>query len=658
MRIIGVDTGGTFTDFVYRDQTGEWGVYKVLSTPRDPAEAVLAGVRHIAGEAAVQVAHGSTVATNAILERKGVKTALVTNAGFEDLIAIGRQNRARVYDLTYRHQPHIVPRELRFGIGGRRDADGTESEPFPVLGASALAERIKDSGAASVAVCFLFSYLDPSHELAMGQALDDLGVPVSLSHHILAEFREYERLSTTVVNAYVSPKMTDYLSRLQGGLQDGSLQVMQSNGGCIAADTAMRESVRTILSGPAGGVVGAHAVAGKAGFSQIMTFDMGGTSTDVCLVNGTPPLSTESTIGGYPVRVPMIDIHTVGAGGGSIARLDAGGALQVGPESAGADPGPICYGKGSEITVSDANLFLGRLVPEHFLGGSMPLATDKVDQAMQSMAHQAGLSPVALAEGILAVAEASMERALRVISVERGIDPREYTLFSFGGAGGLHCAGLARLLSMPRVLVPRSPGILSAMGMVLADVVKDYSRTVMLDESQAAPPALEELFKELEEQGSSELGLEGIDPSGITLERFLDMRYKGQSFELTVAAGEGFRERFEHQHETTYGHCNPDSPVEVVNLRLRASGALHKPRLEKLPGRTPKIPEAARLGVRQAVFEGVAVPAALYERDRLLPGNNFQGPAIVVEYSGTTVVPPDFRAEVDDWGNLVLENKG
>jgi len=655
MLIIGVDTGGTFTDFIYKDGDA-FGVHKRLSTPDDPSRAVIEGVRHIAGNRPVQIVHGSTVATNAILERKGVKTALIANQGFKDVIEIGRQNRHALYDLHYRRRPHIVPRELRFGLPGRITSEGSEAEPFDPAAAKAAARAIAEAGCESVAVCLLFSFLDPAHELAVREAFADLGIPVSLSHEILAEFREFERTSTTVINAYVSPKMTRYLTSLQNEAgKDTPLRIMQSNGGSISADTAMRESVRTILSGPAGGAVGAHALAQAAGFEKIITFDMGGTSTDVALIDGCLPLTMESGIEGYPVKVPMIDIHTVGAGGGSIARLDEGGALRVGPESAGADPGPICYGKGDEIATTDANLFLGRLIPERFLGGGMRLHTEKLDAAMRAMAATAGLAPEALAEGILDVANATMERAIRVISVERGFDPREFALFSFGGAGGLHACFLAKQLSMPRVFIPKNPGILSAIGMIMADVIKDYSRTVMCAAANTCVADLDAHFAPLVDQGAADLAAEGFSRTDMRFEKFLDMRYQGQSFEIITPWSETFAEAFEAEHERKYGYRNPGKAIEIVNIRLRARGLPQKPDFARAAKLTDKTPAAALLETRPVIFAGKTTPTPVMERDALLPGNTVQGPAILVEYTSTIVLPPFATANVDAWGNLVVD---
>lgn len=659
MLVIGVDTGGTFTDFIYKTVRG-WRVLKLLSTPDDPSRAVLEGlarIREMTGASRSlgrQVVHGSTVATNAILERKGVRTALISNEGFEDVLEIGRQNRLELYNLRHRKPAPIVPAALRFGVAGRIDAAGREIEPLDKVGLGKVVEKIRAQGVESVAVCMLFSFLDPSHERAVRDALSGLGVPVSLSHEILAEFREFERASTTAVNAYVSPRMDRYIQNIQAGLSGDPLRIMQSNGGAISAETARAESVRTILSGPAGGVVGAMEIAKAAGFERIITFDMGGTSTDVCLVDGEPPLTLESSIEGYPVKAPMIDIHTVGAGGGSIADLDAGGALKVGPESAGADPGPVCYGKGERVTVTDANLALGRLAARHFLGGDMRLDEARLEKALSALAEQTGLSPLDLAEGVLAVADANMERAIRVISVERGFDPREFTMVSFGGAGGLHCCSLAKLLSIPRVLIPRDPGILSAMGMVLADVIKDFSRTVMLRAFGLDRTALDAMFSEMERQAVSEMAGEGFAEDQVSLERFADMRYRGQSFEIVTPAGDDPGEAFEALHERAYGY-RQQAEVEIVNLRLRARGTPVRPELAPAEEKSGAMDPAAVLGENSAVFDGRTVSARLLDRSKLRYGDRLQGPAVIVEYTSTIVLPPDVSGSVDAYGNLVLE---
>ena len=653
--IIGVDTGGTFTDFVYK-QGHTWGVYKVLSTPSNPAEAVLNGLRHLAHAKKKQIIHGSTVATNAILERNGAKTALITNNGFEDIIEIGRQNRTRLYDLSFRKAPHIVPSELRFGLAGRILQTGEELIPLDTQKAEQTGRRLKDRGVESVAVCFLFSYVNPCHEQKIRELLAPLELELSLSHEILAEFREFERTSTTVVNAYVCPKTTRYIRHLIQNLGPKySLGIMQSNGGSISAETAMKESVRTILSGPAGGAVGAYEIGTLAGYSKLISFDMGGTSTDVSLIDGNLCLTFETCISGYPVKVPMIDIHTVGAGGGSIATFDEGGALKVGPESAGADPGPICYGQGDRITVTDANLYLGRLIPEHFLGGGITLKEKRLGVYFENMAKQVGLSPRELAQGILDVADTAMERAIRVISVERGYDPREFTLFSFGGAGGMHAAFLARLLNIPKVLLPPNPGILSALGMLMADVIKDYSLTIMKTQETVTGALLSGRFEEIEHKAHKDLRAEGIPDSSIDLERYLDMRYHGQSYEIMVPFDENHVERFHALHEKTYGYRNPDRAVEIVNIRLRARGRPEKPRLqkEKLMGEAP--PPEAFLGEKPVVFDHRRTHTKIMARDKLNSGNRIHGPAILVEYSSTIVIPPFAHAVVDEYSNIVME---
>jgi len=655
MIVIGVDTGGTFTDFVFKDGD-RWGVYKLLSTPHNPAEAVLNGLQHIAGAKGKRIVHGSTVATNAILERKGVKTALITNEGFEDIIEIGRQNRRRLYDLAYRKEPHIVPKELRFGVKQRTLCTGEILEDLDVKGGQDILQKIREAKAESVAVCLLYSYLAPSHEKTIGDLVEALDIPVSLSHHILSEFREFERTSTTIINAYVSPKMKGYVSYLMDALgKEDSLRVMQSNGGSISAVTAMNESVRTILSGPAGGAVGAYEIAKMAGCDKIISFDMGGTSTDVSLMDRQLSLTLESEISGYPVKVPMIDIHTVGAGGGSVAYRDLGGSLKVGPESAGADPGPICYGKGDRITVTDAHLYLGRLIPEHFLGGSMTLQVDKLEPYFNHMAKDLGLSTVELAEGILSVANTAMEKAIRVISVERGFDPREFTLFTFGGAGGMHAAYLAKLLSIPKVLVPRSPGILSAIGMLMADIIKDYSLTVMLNQFNADAEEVSKLFHSLEDKGTQDLISEGTEEKNVILERYLDMRYEGQSYEIIVPFDDDFIEGFHGLHEKKYGYRNQDKTVEIVNLRLRARGVPDKPTFEKSQVSSKKPIAEALLGQREVVFDFKPAKTQIINREKLVSGNKMSGPAVLVEYSSTIVVPPFAEASVDEYGNLIMD---
>ena len=559
----GVDTGGTFTDFVFWDGR-TCRTHKTRSTPDDPARAILAGLEAPAAE----IVHGSTVATNALLERRGARTALVTTAGFEDLLEIGRQNRARLYDWFDPGRIPLVPAELRFGLEERVAYDGAVLRPASREAINRVAVAVKAAGAESAAVCLLHSYANPAHERALGEALRAQGLFVSLSHEVLPEYREYERASTTAVNAYVSPLMARYLRSLSAALPGESrLRVFQSNGGSMSAVYAGEAAVHTVLSGPAGGVLGAAAVARAAGFERIISFDMGGTSTDVALYDRGFTMTSEGEIDGLPVRVGMLDVHTVGAGGGSIAWLDPAGALRAGPRSAGAAPGPVCYGEGEEITVTDANLYLGRIAPERFLSGRMALDADRMATHMERFAQRCGVAPRELAEAILAAANASMERAIRRVSIERGRDPRELALVAFGGAGPLHACDLADRLEIRTVLAPRHAGVLSAYGMLTADFVREYSQSTLDREAEA-------LFGELEERAGADLAAEGFDQA--QLERSVDMRYAGQAYEINVPWSE--RGGFDEAHERLYGYAHHGRAVESVTARLRAIGVSEQSR--------------------------------------------------------------------------------
>ena len=651
--MLGVDTGGTFTDFVYREQ-GRWQVGKLPSTPENPSNAIIQGYKDLDVPKNIQVVHGTTVATNAILERSGARTALITNQGFEDLLYIGRQNRSELYNLFYSKAAPLIPPKLCFGIKGRIDSNGDELQGLDPDQLRGLFDVLEQENVQAVAVCLLFSYLNPVHEETVATYLDDLQIPYSLSSRILPEFREFERLSTIVTNSFVTPGMYDYIDKIDREIEKDSLRIMQSNGGSISAETAMQEPVRTILSGPAGGVIGAAEIGRAAGFDKLITFDMGGTSTDVSLVNQVPQISVQSELSGYPIRVPQLDIHTVGAGGGSIANIDAGGSLGVGPESAGAEPGPVCYGKGRDVTVTDANLYLGRLSPYRFLGGNMNLYTEHLSVFMEDMAARAGISGTELAEGILDVANSNMERAVRVISVQKGFDPREFALFSYGGAGGMHCAYLARMLSIPRVIVPENPGILSAMGMIMADVLKDYSQTVMISGDGMDYEHISVCFRPLEDRAKWEMQMQGFGENDVELDYHLDMRYQGQSFEIMVPFTDNFREDFSNLHEQEYGRCYPDKPVEIVNIRLRSRGVPEKPELLPSVKQEEKIPAKAFLEDREVIFANKQHNTPFLDRNELLSGNNLDGPAVIVEYSSTVVVPPFASFYVDKFRNLIL----
>ena len=689
---LGVDIGGTFTDFVWVDAGGQVRLHKRLSTPDDPALSVTAGVAELGvpADPAAQVVHGSTIATNALLERRGARTALITTQGFADVLEIGRQNRPELYALVPHRPPPLVPRAWRFELPERLSAQGEVLVPLDPQAVRELLPRLQAAEIESVAVCFLFSYLRPEHEQLVKQILEAGGGTleetdpassrqppasrfyISLSSDILPEYREYERTATTVINAYVTPLMDRYLARLEAQLAPRSLRVMQSNGGCLTATSARRQAARTALSGPAGGVVGAYAVAAEAGAGpNVITFDMGGTSTDVCLCPGQLPFTSEGEIAalGLPLRLPIIDLHTVGAGGGSLARLDVGGALTVGPQSAGADPGPACYGRGGQVaTVTDANLVLNRLHPEHFLGGRMRLDLAAAQAALQPLAAPLGGSETA-AWGIVQVANAAMERAIRKISVERGFDPAGFTLVAFGGAGPLHACELAARLAIPRVLVPRTPGVLSALGMLVADLVQDFSTTVLRPLAGLSAGELAALFAPWEARALADMQAE-LAAAGLRgaprLERSADLRYVGQSFEINAPLPVGppvvpaLAADFHARHAQRYGHSHPAEPLELVNLRVRAVGATPALAFEPLPAAGPD-PAPARLGWQPVWFASQAsagsleaLPTALYDREALRPGNGLAGPALLFQLDATTVIPPGWRGQVDHLGHLLL----
>lgn len=654
MSSLGIDTGGTFTDLVLSDG-GEPDIHKIPTTPHNPAEAFLAGVEHLCrGAFPESITHGSTIATNALLERKGARIALVTTAGFEDVLEIGRQNRPSLYDLEVEKPPLLIAREDIYGVSERTLYDGTVAKEPEEEKIEQVAELIKSRSYDSIAVCFLHSYANPQNEKSVANILGRSGIPVSVSHMVLPEYREYERFSTTSLNAYVSPKMSAYLGSIEDKLPKSlHFKVMQSNGGSASASRAREEAVRTILSGPAGGVVGALEIARSAGFDRVITLDMGGTSTDVSLCDGNVSMRMHSVIAGCPIGVPMVDIHTVGAGGGSIAWLDSAGALHVGPQSAGAEPGPVCYGTGSELTVTDANLCLGRMSFRHPLGGCMWLNLDRAREQMASFANKLGMSVDEAATGIVRVANAIMERAVRVISVERGHDPRRFSLLAFGGAGPMHACDLARALAIPNIIIPNNAGVLSALGLLMADVVKDFSQTVLLQADQTSPSELEPFFAQLEGQAMQVLREEGFTHEYTSLERSLDVRYCGQSYEIIIPMSADFASAFHAEHRRLYGRSNISWPIEVINIRLTARGIVEPLRLSTRR-ETGKSAESAITHKQEAVFDGKRLESPVYERSALQPGAHFRGPAIVAELSATVVVPPDYMARVDSYGNIIL----
>jgi N-methylhydantoinase A len=685
---IAIDSGGTFTDCVFvRD--GKLQILKVASRPDAPAEAIVEAFKLTAAQALSNsethdLVCGTTVGTNALLERRGGRVALITTAGFEDVLEIGRQARARLYDLFLQRTEPLAPALRRFGAKERLGSDGSVVQRLTTAEIRRLVRRIKKVNPDSVALCLLFSFRNPVHEKYIASKLRSAGYAVSVSHEILPEFREYERTSTTVINAYLVPVMSGYLRettlRISALLPRQAhkktskrhprrspvarVRIMQSNGGIISAEQAAREPVRTILSGPAGGVIGAGHASKLARLDKCISFDMGGTSTDVALLTGELRTTSEAIVAGLPVAVPMLEIHTVGAGGGSIARFDEGGALRVGPESAGAVPGPVCYGRGMNPTVTDAHAVLGHLGDVGLLGGSFSLDIPRARAQMQKVVKQSGerfRTVEAFAQGIIAVANAVMEKAIRVISVERGHDPRDYTLIAFGGAGGLHACDLAAALEMRGVLIPVFPGGLSALGILQANVVKELSRTVLLpaEELLKESQQLKNIVKRLEEEGLQVLREAAFTHDKMRFQHSFDMRYLGQAYELNIPIslvgpiGHDVIPAFHRAHEMRYGYHHKNKKVEIVNVRCRATGITEKPPSQKIASR-PRGNRSLPGQTMELTFNDRRRKTILYRRDNLRAGDVFSGPAIVAEYSATTVVPPDWSARVDNYGQLLL----
>lgn len=651
--ILGIDTGGTFTDFVLLDGDS-LRVHKVLSTPEAPERAILQGIRELGLEGQpLRVAHGSTVATNAVIEGRGAKTAYVGNAGLEDVLLIGRQNRARLYDLTPPVDRGPLQDLPRFGLSARLDSEGRETQGLDEAELAELVARLRDSGVEAVAVNFLFSFRDDRHERRVREALPD-DLFVSLSSEVHPQHREYERGMATWLNAYVGPRTADYIARLADGLPDSRLQIMQSSGGLMDAAVAPQRAVHLLLSGPAGGLRGALEIGRRVGCERLLTFDMGGTSSDVSMVDGAIRLSDTGHIsageGSLPVPVPMVDLHTIGAGGGSIARLDAGGVLRVGPQSAGADPGPACYGRGGESpTVTDANLILGR-IPEAGFSGGLRLDREAAERAMRPLAEAMDMSIPDAAAGVLAVVEDAMAGALRLISVERGRDPRDFVLASFGGAGGLHVCALAERLGMSRAMVPIHAGVLSALGMTVTPPTRELSQAVLRPLDSVPLSSVEEAFQALEQQATEALVQDGVASDAITFRRRVELRYQGQSHALSLAWPEGglATKAFHEAHRQAYGH-KLAMTVEVVSLRLSASGpepGLHlAPQLSRTGTDEEPMVDAGSLSNR-------SLPRA--ELDSVTP---VPGPLRITDAVGTTWVAEGWQAQLDSLGNIQLHRK-
>jgi 5-oxoprolinase (ATP-hydrolysing) len=670
--ILGVDIGGTFTDIVHympplsANELGQLNIHKVPSTPKNPAQGLISGMNDLKVASDCVVIHGSTVATNALLERKGARAALITTEGFADVLEIGRQDRPALYDIMQQRLPALIPRERRLELPERLDFRGTVLRAPTLDEFEKLLQHLMACEPESVAISLLYAFRNPTHERALASLLRERfpGVYLSLSSDILPQFREYERASTVAVNAYVQPLMARYLNNLQEHIR-GPVRIMQSSGGSISAAVATQEPVRTVLSGPAGGVIGAFHIAQIAGHEHVITLDMGGTSTDVALCAGGITETTEAVIAGCPIAVPTVAIHTVGAGGGSIVRLDVGNALNVGPDSAGADPGPACYGKGDDLTVTDANLVLGRIDQAYFLGGRFRLYPERAYEQMAVLARKMAVSVQEAALGVIRVVNASMERAIRTVSLEKGYDPRLFTLLPFGGAGPLHACELAEALRIPRVFIPRYPGVLSALGMVLAPIVKDYVQTVMLDTRNVAITLLETTFAELEAKAQADMDRERSPggqfiTSNVSLLRSYDLRYLGQSYELTTPDAGNLNDTlnsFHSLHEQRFGHSHAEQPVQIVAVRLKAFVHANVPELPEQPfdGTSP---EQAFIREYTMIFASGEYRASLYDRARLRHGNRIMGPALLVQSDSTILLPPGWEGFVDAWGNVEAYKQG
>lgn len=683
--MIGVDVGGTFTDITLVDSfTNNIKNHKVPSTPDDPSRAIMTGVVQILEMNDIPVtdvrylAHGTTVATNALIERKGAATGLLVTDGFRDLLEIGRQTRPSLYDIFKEKPEPVIPGYLRVEVEERLTSD---SQVYKELDREKLREsiiRLKEDGVQSIAVCFLFSYVNPDHEKIAMEEISRIfpEAYVSASHEVVPEFREYSRLSTTALNAYLGPVMKKYMENFQNSVKETGIPVdpyiTQSNGGIISIQESVSTPVRTAVSGPAAGVVAAKHLAELTGYKNMITFDMGGTSADFSLIeNGEPKISMDREIEGFPARIPMLDIYACGAGGGSIAYLDNGGALKVGPESAGSTPGPAAYGRGgTKPTVTDANAILGRLNPDGILGGRMDLDLVAASNVItEHICKNTTLSVNEAATGILSVVNANMSRAIRLISVQKGYDPREFTLVSFGGAGGLHCGALARELNIPRILIPPSPGTFCSLGLLVTDIRSDYVRSSLYDANGENIAAISELFADMEKEGSAMLAKEKVDESNRHFVYGIDMRFKGQnyeimipveSYELTEDGVQGIIQKFHEEHEKVYGYSNKNGTIEFVNYRVTALGELPKATLEKAEeNKTHEIKPAAS---REVFYSEVDVPGyyttEIYNRDEFIPGDHIAGPAIIQQMDTTILILPGQTMKVDQYRNLIINTFG
>jgi N-methylhydantoinase A len=681
---VAVDIGGTFTDATLIDESsGSVSIAKVLTTPADPSSGFMQAVERALHEGGVDagsvtfVVHATTVATNAIIEGKIARSGFVTTAGFRDLLEIARQVRPTLYDTQFEKPPPLVPRDRAVGVTERLGPAGEVLVPLDDASVREAAALFRRENVESIAVCLLHSYVNPEHEQRVGAVLaEELpGVPVSLSAEVAPEFREYLRASTTVINASIRPVVERYLARIEARLAEAGIQakllVMQSSGGVFGADAAATKPVFMVESGPAAGVIASAYLGETLEEPNVLSFDMGGTTAKVGLIqDGRPSVTKDYTVGGhagagiggmslsgYPVRTPVVDLVEIGAGGGSIAWVDSGGLLRVGPQSAGADPGPVCYRRGgTEPTVTDANVVLGRLNPAYFLGGEMGLDVEGARRAIEERcANPLGLDVTAAAHGIVEIANAAMVNALHLISVQRGYDPRDFLLVGFGGAGPVHANAIARDAEMPRLVIPRSPGIFSATGLLTTDLKRDAAITMMRRLDEVDKRAIESVFTDLERAGRDELEEEGISGGRVEFLRQLDLRYVGQSYELTIPAGEDLLARFHAEHDRVYGFAAPAEPVELVSVRLTSIGRIAKPPLRVLADGETRGPKERR----EVYFAeaGGYVDCPIYDRYALPAGAHIAGPAVVEEFDSTTVVHPGFSVSVDGAGNLTIEKE-
>jgi N-methylhydantoinase A len=663
---VSMDIGGTFTDFVVVDEAEQrTSSGKVASTPSDPAEGVLEGLRRFVAEPAeiAFLVHGTTVGLNAFLERKGTRVLLLMSAGVRDAYSIARHHRTELYALQYRKPERLVPRRDVLEVVERVRWDGTVETPLDEESLRPVVAKVRAERVEAVAVCLLHSFVNPDHELRVREFLsrECPGLSVTLSHEIAREWREYERASSGVMNAYIAPRVEGYLSTLEEGLGemsvDATLHVMQSNGGITTARKAREQPIQTLLSGPVGGTIGGAALSRVTRRPNLLCVDMGGTSFDMSLiVDGRPNLSMETELQGLPVLMPLVDIHTIGAGGGSLAWVEAGG-LRVGPQSAGADPGPACYGRGgTEPTVTDADLFLGRLDPDYFLAGAMSLDEEAAGRALRAIGEQVGLDDTSFAEGMLAIINATMADAMRTITVKQGIDPRDYALVAFGGAGPMHAVWLARELEIGEIVVPWSPGTFSAWGMLQTDMRHDLAKTYYQPLEGLDAAEVVDVFRTLQQEGREFLLGERVGEEDMHFSRSADMRYVGQEYSVNVPIGSDLDlaevdSAFHEEHRVRYGHSTPGAPVEFVNLRVAAMGRI---RAGGVPYQPPSGDGDASRGSRPVVFDGEEHETSVLHRPRLAPGERRQGPLIVEEDSSTTAVPPGYALEVDEIGNLVI----